>query len=211
MKKGFTLLELLVVVAIVGLLGAFLLPAMERAREAARKARCANNLRQIGIAWYLYLDDHNDTFPGNTGQIDYFYDFGGKPGRSTATGYGTAVEDRILNRYLDIYTDADKDTLEIFHCPSDNDNVPAGISNFNQIGNSYILNYFLLRNPPLSLSLITVSYSKLALAHDIAFYHKPYGGRHYLFLDGHVKIHYWDDVDWLHNNPSKPVRLQPYP
>lgn len=63
-NSGFTLIELLVVIAIIAILIALLLPAVQQAREAARRSQCKNNLKQLGLAFHNYLDTHRVLPPG---------------------------------------------------------------------------------------------------------------------------------------------------
>ena len=70
-KRGFTLIELLVVIAIIAILAAILFPVFARAREAARKATCMSNLKQITLAALMYAQDYDEALPAVTALTGY--------------------------------------------------------------------------------------------------------------------------------------------
>lgn len=100
---GFTLVELLVVVAILGILMSMLLSSIHRAKEKGRETQCMNNLRQIGIGIKMYYDDNRQMIVAPFGGIDSL------PG-CLATNHGPATS-RNLYPYLG--------KSEVFHCPLD--------------------------------------------------------------------------------------------
>src|SRR5262245_38899983 len=109
-QRGFTLIELLVVVAIIAILVAMLLPALKGARESAKKAKCASNLRQLHIGCIAYAADNSDTmlplrYAGSSGSFIWnymlafrgYWDFGPGPVPNPNYGYNSPTMDTVYN------------------------------------------------------------------------------------------------------------------
>ena len=117
-RSAFTLIELLVVIAIIAILIALLLPAVQQAREAARRTQCRNNLKQIGISLHNYHDAHK-TFPPGFIQADL-----SNPATELGLAWGAFLlpyldQSPLYNRYNMVAPVASKAQLPAFQCPSD--------------------------------------------------------------------------------------------
>jgi len=220
---GFTLIELLVVIAIIALLAALLLPALSRAKEAARKAKCINNVKQLQLMALMYATDNNDLLvPPNGVGVETYNPPAPviRPWVFPKVGFGgpNTSLDFMGNPQWSAFADYNRD-VDIYKCPSDG-TVIAGYPRTR----TYSLNFILgesgeaLRSDPLILhkmsqvlhpapanhfafldvnpnTLVHTFFVVVQKRYDFFTLPGSYhnGSTPLSFMDGHVESHRWVD------------------
>jgi prepilin-type N-terminal cleavage/methylation domain-containing protein/prepilin-type processing-associated H-X9-DG protein len=132
-RQAFTLIELLVVIAIIAILAAILFPVFAQAREKARQVSCLSNIKQLGTAIYMYVQDYDEMYP----HADYSLPAGsGSPLNPAASGtYATRVNHYKWESWLLPYVK----NVQIMQCPSRAKDAEAWAVN-GELKNAYALN-----------------------------------------------------------------------
>jgi prepilin-type N-terminal cleavage/methylation domain-containing protein/prepilin-type processing-associated H-X9-DG protein len=232
-RRGFTLIELLVVIAIIAILAAILFPVFAQAREKARQASCLSNLKQLGVASMMYVQDYDETYPGGKGVAELW-----TPGpqgtwdkmiQTDGTNKAlTNVAVRLLPyvKNQQIFVDPDDPT---------GDRNASGRWNGNVMRLSYWWHWGLsqgytwttypsgaatVSNTPFSLATVSKPAQLQLLQDNWASYHSNGNPNRWniTFADGHTKFTTYVDANitnvnqrpWTWNlyNPSRPVDVQ---
>jgi len=163
-RRAFTMLEVLVVLAVLMLILAMLLPSIDAARTSAKSTKCQSNLKQLFTAWICLLDESNGWFPARAN--DFQFNYGGKQGTG-ARQYGRVLLNptnpsnpsswskpvsKPLNRHLQLDEVVSGDA-PVFQCPADTGGASVPTTNYQFYGTSYTMNPLLvgpraLHRPP---------------------------------------------------------------
>jgi prepilin-type N-terminal cleavage/methylation domain-containing protein len=186
-RNAFTLVEILVVIAIIGLLVSILLPSMSRARAASKRAACASNLKQIGVVMRIYIGENRDRLPHASAM-------------PSVSPLPLETDDPIS--ISDVFAKRLDGNIEIFKCPSDPENARreppnVDLSYFETERSSYEYRERLLGGRTTDevarflkerLGRIVAENTIWVLRDYFNFHGKEGmpGARRYLYIDGHV-------------------------
>ncbi len=168
MKASFTLVELLVVIALIATLAALFLPALNRAQEAGRATACLSNLHQLGVALQLYVQENNNRLPTMRDRLA-----GSDPATNPVPG-----PDLVLSHQLG--------NVRVLRCPSDRRQI------FEQTGSSYSWNNLLNGQDADHLVVLGLNFDphQIPVMFDKESFHAmrgPKKGVNYLYADGHIR------------------------
>ena len=209
-RSGFTLIELLVVIAIIAILAAILFPVFAQAREKARQTSCLSNMKQLGLAFNLYLDDYDECLPGGAPYISgpNMGDWVGmtKWGEPCTAEHPMRPEDGSLFPYVK--------NVQVFLCPSAEKTRPLRLSYsvncaLTWPGNRFTEARMAASNPGVS-GLILMIDESASLNDGFFCSFTPsdipeavhLGGANYTFADGHVKFYRPEDKNVQRGDPG---------
>jgi len=209
MKRGFTLIELLVVIAIIAILAAILFPVFARAREKARQTSCLSNVKEIGLAKLMYVQDYDELLPrANCAPVTYTLPDGSVSG-STNCLWLYQIYPYVKN-------------AQIYNCPSWTTKWPTdAYSSTVAYGYNYLLSSLALAQidqPAETLMTVDCTYYLADWDTGAADNHNPPANRHNeganaVLVDGHAKwykagvISYLDSAE--HAAPPSPDMWSP--